>query len=171
MLKKSKAAVMIAVAAALLIISLIAPSECLIAQCDGRLLFAWRIRPGESFEITFTHSLNLSPITDVIEWTGEELMVRKSVFKAFGAGVPVPSDGIGTELIHREDGYYELTGIDKPMDSITILTQEAPNHRVTFNGNEVFLLELTGSGKQVEIKTEYVTFFSRLILLEGRHAG
>jgi hypothetical protein len=131
--------------------------ECLTATCGGRLLFAVPISPGESFEITFTHSLNLSPITDVVEWTGEGLIVRKSIFKTFGAGVPVPSDGIGEELVRRADGSYELTGIDKPMDSISILTSSIPNHSITFDGHEFFLLELAGTGEQVvvEVKTVF----------------
>jgi hypothetical protein len=118
------------------------PAECLTLTEGSRLLYAGPINPGESFEITFTHSLNLSPITDVIEWTGDELIVRKSIFKTFGAGVPVPSDGIGKELVRRTDGSYELTGIDKPMESIAILTSSIPNHRIKFKGCEIFLLDL-----------------------------
>jgi len=124
--------------------------ECLTAECGGRFIFVCPIQTGESFEITFTHSLNLSPITDVIEWTGSDLIVRKSIFRTFGAGVPVLSDGIGTELIHV-DGHYELIGIDKHTQSITVMTQDVPDHRVVFDGREFFLLELAGSGKQVNI--------------------
>jgi hypothetical protein len=119
--------------------------------CDGALLFAWPIRAGESFEVTFTHSVNQSPITDVFEWTGEELVVRKSRFKAFGAGVPVPSDGIGTELI-RAGEFYELIGIDKHMPSFTIMTQTVPDHQVMMGTHEAVLLDLVGSGKQVVIE-------------------
>jgi len=101
-------------------------------------------------EISFTHSLNLSPVTDIIEWTGGDLVVRKSVFSTFGAGIPVPADGIGTELI-SVDGHYELVGIDKHMKNVIIMTQEIPNHRIALNGREVFLTELLGSGKSVVI--------------------
>ena len=145
------------------------PAECLTAQCDGRLLFAWPVRAGETFEISFTHSLNLSPVTDVIEWTGEELVVRKSIFKTFGAGIPVPSDGIGTEL-KGVDGHYELTGIDKHMRSVTIMTQEIPDHRIRMNGREAFLLELAGSGRSVEIEVRRVLLFTRLICTGRLHA-
>jgi hypothetical protein len=137
------------------------PVRCLTARCDGRLLFAWPIKPGTSFEVTFTHSVNQSPITDVIEWTGSELVVRKSRFKAFGAGVPVPADGIGTELV-RVGGYYELIGIDKAMPDFTILTQTVPNHIVTMGAREARLLELAGSGRQVRLAVKPVTLYKPL---------
>lgn len=142
---------------------LLYPEECLTAKCGGKLLFAWSIRAGESFEVTFTHSLNLSPVTDVIEWTGSDLIVRKSVFKTFGAGIPIPSDGIGTDLV-LVDGHYELIGIDKRMQSFAVLTQDIPNHQITLNGREAFLLELAGSGKSVDIAVKRVPFVTRLIL-------
>ncbi len=156
--KRLRAAVITA-AALCFLIALFWPVRCLTLTSGGALLYARAIRPGDSFEITFTHSLNLSPITDVVEWTGGELIVRKSIFRSFGAGVPVPSDGIGTELVRREDGGYELIGIDKRMDRITILTQKIPNHKITFGADEVYLLELLGpegTGRQVDIEVRLV---------------
>jgi hypothetical protein len=138
--------------------------QCLTAESGGRLLLAWPIRAGDCFEVTFTHSLNLSPITDVIEWTGSDLVVRKSVFKAFGAGVPIPSDGIGTELVFV-DGHYELLGIDRHMGAFTIATQTAPDHRISFGGREASLLELAGSSQLIDITVKRLSIFSRMMLL------
>jgi hypothetical protein len=137
------------------------PSPRLTAACDGALLFAWPIRAGDFFEVTFTHSVNQSPITDVFEWTGDDLVVTKSRFKAFGAGVPVPSDGIGTEMI-RVGEFYELIGIDKHMPNFTIMTQTVPDHRVTMGAHEAVLLDLVGSGKQVVIEVRQVSFLGAL---------
>ena len=144
---------------------LLRPERCLVAACGGRRLFAWPIAAGEAFEVTFTHSLNLSPITDVIEWSGDDLIVRKSVFRTFGAGVPVPADGVGEELLFI-DGHYELTGINKHMSGFTIMTQEVPNHIITFKDREARLLDLVGSGKAVDIAVRRVPSF--LLFLDGR---
>ncbi|MCL1805060.1 MAG: DUF1850 domain-containing protein [Clostridiales bacterium] len=113
-------------------------------------MFAWPIKAGDCFEVTFIHSLNRSPITDFIEWTGRDMVVRKSRFSTFGAGVPVPAEGVGTDLIFA-DGHYELIGIDKHMPFFTIMTQEAPNHQVSLHGREASLLELAGSGQAVDV--------------------
>lgn len=149
----------IAILAAALV--LLSPADRLIAQCGGRRLFAWPIKTGDCFEVTFTHSLNLSPITDVIEWTGSDFVVRKSFFKSFGAGVPVPSDGIGSALVFV-DGRYELLGIDKHMSYFTIMTQDVPNHRISLSGREASLLELAGSGRAVDIFVKRAPFAAGL---------
>jgi hypothetical protein len=126
------------------------------------LLFAWPIKTGESFDVTFTHSVNQSPVTDIIEWTGSELIARKSRFKAFGAGIPIPGDGIGTELV-RAGEYYELIGIDKPMPDFTIMTQTVPDHKITMGAKQARLLELAGSGRQVTVAVRIVPFYRTLM--------
>lgn len=131
------------------------PEDCLAAENGGALLFALPIRKGERFEVSFTHSLNLSPVTDVIEWTGSEMILRKSIFKTFGAGIPVPSDGVGGELIHL-DGRYELLGIDKPMKDFSIMTETVPNHRISVKGREIALLRLVEAGKSVKLSVKRV---------------
>lgn len=136
--------------------------ECLTAKCGGKLLFAWPIRAGETFEVTYTHSVNLSPISDVIEWNGHDLVVIKSLFKTFGAGVPIPGDEAGTELARVGD-HYELTGIDRHMQGFSIMLQEVPNHRISLDSREAWLLELAGSGSSVDIAVERVSLFARLI--------
>jgi hypothetical protein len=114
-----------------------------------------------SFDVTFTHSVNQSPVTDFIEWTGSELVVRKSRFKAFGAGIPIPGDGIGTELVRAGD-YYELVGIDKAMPDFTVMTQTVPDHIITMGAREARLLELAGSGRQVTLAVKPVLFYKAL---------
>ena len=159
-----RAAALIAALTALIvvIVALFWPAQCLTVKNGGKLLLAWPISKGERFEVTFTHSLNLSPITDVIEWTGSDMVVVKSIFKTFGAGVPIPSDGVGTELLHVGD-HYELVGIDKHMRSIPITVQEVPDHRITLNLREAFLRDFVGTGDVVEISVRLTPRIMRLI--------
>lgn len=138
------------------------PEECLTAKTSKRLLFALPINRSESFEVTFTHSLNLSPVTDVFEWTGNEMILQKSIFKTFGAGIPIPSDGIGAELVHI-DGHYELLGIDKPMQSFSVMTQIIPDHHIAFKDFDMRLLDHSGPGKSVVIEVKRVPRLVRLI--------
>jgi len=144
------------------------PQECLIGESGGKRLFAWPIKAGESFEVSFIHSLNLSPITDVIEWSGHDFVVRKSIFKTFGAGVPVPSEGAGSDLIFV-DGHYELIGIDRRIPGFTIMTQGVPDHRIFFNGREARLLEFVNSGSPVDILVKCLPLAARL-RTGGNHA-
>jgi hypothetical protein len=137
------------------------PASRLTAECNGKRLFAWPIRVGEACEVIFTHSVNQSPITDIIQWTGQDLVVVKSRFKAFGAGVPVPSDGVGTEMIRAGES-YELVGIDKAMPDFTVMTQTVPDHAVRLGTREARLLELVGSGRQVTLAVKSVLLHKTL---------
>jgi len=122
-----------------------------VAEHGGDLLFAWTIDKGERFEIEFIHSLNLSPVVDIFDWTDEGLILRESMFWAIGAGTPTPDDFPGSEFLH-ENGGFRLVGIDVPMGAFSILTQDVPNHRVSFGEREAFLLDLVGSGQSVTIE-------------------
>ena len=122
----------------------------------GKLLLALPIEKGENFQLRYTHSVNLSDVTDTIEWTGTELICRSTLFTAFGAGIPVLADGIGTGFSHTEDG-FEITGIDKPEKSILIMLQTVPNHRLLWHGQELSLMEAYGSGTLVELKVRHVS--------------
>ena len=155
----------IVILAAIVLLSTIAslPTSLLVAECEGAILFAWPISKGETFEISFLHSLNLSPVCDVFIWTGSEILLQKSIFKTFGAGIPIPSDGIGTELIKVED-HYELIGIDQTIYSIPIMLSDVPNHMVSHKQKTAYLLDLADSGKSVLITVRRVTLFTRLII-------
>ena len=135
--------------------------DYLVAEHDGNLLFAWTINEGERFEVAFMHSLNLSPIVDVFEWTADGMILRESHFQTLGGGTPTPADFPGSELIHTETG-FKLTGIDVPFGAFGILTQEIPNHRISFGEREVFLLELVGRGESVTIDVRRLSLASRL---------
>ena len=114
------------------------------------------IQKGESFQIRFTHSLNLSDVTDTIEWTGETLLCRSTLFSTYGAGIPDLPDGIGKELLATEDGFL-LTGIDKPETHIPIMLQSVPNHRLIYRGKETSLLALYGSGTLIDLSVQRVS--------------
>ena len=149
--------------AALLFVSLLWENEYLVVEHNGNLLSAWTINEGERFEVDFMHSLNLSPIVDVFEWTSEGMVLRESLFQTLGGGTPTPADFPGSELVHL-DGGFKLTGIDLPFSAFAILTQEIPNHRISFAGRELFLLDLVGPGESVTIDVRRMSIATRLIL-------
>jgi hypothetical protein len=139
--------------------------DCLVAEYQSSVLFAWPIRAGDTFEVTYLHSINFSPVTDVIEWTGRDLVVVKSVFRTFGAGIPIPTDitGAGAELL-AVDGHYELIGIDKHMQGFYVMTQAVPDHRIIYGGREARLLDLISSGNPVRITVKRQPLLTRLLV-------
>lgn len=114
-------------------------------QRTGQTVLVLPIQKGETFLLRFRHSVNLSDVTDTIEWTGANLICRSTLFTAFGAGMPVLADGIGTDFTMTDEGFL-ITGIDKPETRILVMLQEVPNHRLILRGTEYSLFTRMGNG-------------------------
>ncbi len=132
-----------------------------VAESGGRTLLTLPIKPDETFQIRFTHSLNLSDITDTIAYTGGKLVCRSTLFTAYGAGIPDLSDGIGTTFTETADGFL-LSGIDKQETEIPILLQAVPNHRLLWRGGEYNLYQLRRSGALITIRVQRVSLLTIL---------
>lgn len=127
-----------------------------------RVLRVMPIEDGETFQLRFTHSLNLSDVTDTIEWTGQELICRSTLFTTYGAGIPDLPDGIGKSFSVTKDGFV-LSGIDKPEKEIRVLLQTVPNHRLTYRNQTVSLLDLYGSGTLLSLCVHRVSLLDRIL--------
>lgn len=130
-----------------------------------KTLLTLPIAPGEAFYLRYTHSVNLSDVTDGMEWTGETLMTRSSLFKAYGVGMPVLADGIGTHFENTPDGFL-ITGIDRPEENILLLLQEVPNNRLLYRGRELNLVDRFGSGTLLRIDVRRVSLLTALLCHE-----
>lgn len=120
------------------------------------------IGKGEAFRLRYTHSVNLSDVTDTIEWTGEQLICRSTLFTAFGAGIPVLADGVGKAFTQTEDGFL-ITGIDKPETRILVMLQTVPNHRLLWRDTEFALTRAYGSGTLLRLEVRPVSLFEILL--------
>ena len=131
---------------------------------SGKLMLALPIEEGERFKLRFTHSVNLSHVTDEIEWTGKQLITRTSLFTSFGAGMPVIADGIGTEMHNTEEGFL-ITGIDQVQEDnfIPIMLQEVPDHHLIYRGEEISLREEAQGTAFVKLSVEKINVFSALV--------
>lgn len=133
-------------------------TQRLVLACDGKTLVTLPIEPGESFTVDYIHSLNKSPVTDTIEWTGETFIVRTSYYKTFGAGIPVPAEDEGTTLTKVGDGFL-LTNIDRELATILIFTDEIPDHHITLRNASYSLLDMVGIWQYVELSVRNVTLY------------
>lgn len=130
---------------------------------SGRLMMALPIEPGESFKLRFTHSVNLSYVTDEMEWTGQQLITRTSLFTSFGAGMPVIADGIGTEMHNTDEGFL-ITGIDQVQEEgfIPIMLQTVPDHHLLYRGQEISLRDRAEGTAFVKLGVEKISILSAL---------
>ena len=131
---------------------------------SGKLMLALPIEAGERFRLCFTHSVNLSYVTDEIEWTGKQLITRTSLFTSFGAGMPVIADGIGTEMHNTDEGFL-ITGIDEVQQDnfIPIMLQEVPDHHLLYRDEEISLRDEAQGVAFVKLSVEKVNIVSAFI--------
>lgn len=123
---------------------------------DGdKVVYSHDIKACESFSIRYTHSVNRSPVIDTIEWTGETLLVRSSLFQTFGAGIPVAEDS-GTVLESTPDGLL-LSGIDTPYEKINLITGTYADHYLIHRGREICLKELVGEQTLISVEVRYIS--------------
>lgn len=127
----------------------------------GEMLFTLPFLEGEQFRIAYLHSVNRSEVVDTIEREGDALVVRYAFFKTFGAGIPIPEDRTGTELIQTPEGFW-LTGIDLYQDEFVLMLEEIPNHSLEYRGSEIALLSRFGAGAALHFQMRSVSLFEAL---------
>ena len=113
---------------------------------------------GELVDIEFTHSVNLSPVIDRYQLDEKSLILRSTYFKAYGAGIPILDDGLGKSFKQTEDG-FEINEIDLHRDSIPIMLQAVPDHRIIYRNKEIHLLDVAKSGTVIVMTVGNVSFF------------
>lgn len=120
---------------------------------DGRTgepLLLFPMKKGDAFSIRYTHSVNLSPVTDTLYFTGDALVLESTLFSAYGWGMPVLADGIGDSFENTPEGFY-ISGIHKVQAQIPILLQQVPDHRLLLNGREIRLLDVLEPGTFIRL--------------------
>ncbi|MBQ0052301.1 MAG: DUF1850 domain-containing protein [Treponema sp.] len=96
-------------------------------------------RPAlQGFVISYTHSVNKGRIHDHYVCDGDQLILEKSVFVSYGAGIPEPEEIADCQFELTEDGYV-LNKLNKRLDSFLMAVGVIAEHSVTISGKEYFL--------------------------------
>ena len=114
--------------------------------------------PGDTFSITFIHSVNQSPVTDVYDVTREgSIYLRQTIYYDFGAGVPFDLNE-GETLSYAEDGAMVISGIDRELPNFLLFVGTVSDHTLRIGDQEVSLRELCGRNTQLHITYELRLF-------------
>jgi len=129
----------------------------------GRAVLCARMRVGEEFVLSFTHSVNRRPVYDTLRAEGDHLVIVKSRFDAFGAGMPDGSTDEGT-LIVAPDGWLEWA-VNRSVPEITVRVGRVAGHTLHLKGREIRLADLAQPGTPL---TMCVRKARMLDLMKGR---
>ena len=109
---------------------------------------------GDSFSISFIHSVNKSPVTDYFEVREDGIYGVKTVYYGFGAGVPTEL-GEGQTLTYGDDGSMIISGMDVKMNSLIYRVGTVSDHILALKDeSEISLRELCGRSARVGFRFE-----------------
>jgi hypothetical protein len=123
----------------------------------AELLFCARMAENEEFVLFFVHSVNKRPVFDTLRIEGNQLLIVKSRFDSFGAGMPE-----GSQM--GQDGWLEWV-VNRPVPEVTLFVGWVANHSLRLKGREIPLADLAEPGTLLSLRAGKA---SRYGLWKGR---
>lgn len=139
------------IAAVILLIFARFSGQYLILQDDetGRIYSKIPVENLDEFEITFTHSVNKSPVTDIYQIRDGQIYLTGNIYYSFGAGVPTEIYE-GQTLSYGENGEMIISNMDTLMPDLVYIIGTVTDYYMSVNGGEqVCLQDLYGTNKHI----------------------
>lgn len=108
------------------------------------------MRSGETFGISYTHSVNRRPVFDTLRVAGDHLIIVGSRFDAFGAGMPEASTTDGT-LTVAKDGWL-VWEVHRPIPELTLRVGRVADHILDIQGRRIHLSEWAEGGSALTFR-------------------
>ena len=143
------AAILVIAAVALFVLPrLRTPGLVLTDRDTGRVCARYPLEDGESFSVTFRHSVNKSDVTEIYQRRGREIWLTGCVYYDFGAGVAEVLDPAWT-LETGGNGEMILSNIEMRMDDLTYIVGTVYDHILEINGDRIVLNERFGRNTKI----------------------
>lgn len=124
---------------------------------------SWRIKDGESFIVEYTHSVQLTPVSELYTIDKNNIILSESYFQSYGAGLPSTTP-YSFEITEKGFRIYEINEI---MEYLIYRTgAERANHRLILRDKEYTFLEFTEPRVGVEFNIQNMSII-RYIAREG----
>lgn len=111
------------------------------------------VSEGDEFSVTFIHSVNQYPLTDVYEIRDHKIYVIRTIYNNFGAGVQTELEE-GQTLEYGENGEMIISGFNREMPYLSYIVGTVSDHTLAIGGEEISLRELCGRNSKVAFACE-----------------
>ena len=130
-------------------------SPCLILRNGdtGKVLAVYSLTMGEEFAVTFVHSVNQTPVTDVYRIDNNTIYVVRTIYYSFGAGVQTKIEE-GQTLEYGADGSMIVSGFQRPVNNLSYIVGTISDHILEIDGKSVSLRKLCGRNSTVRFSWE-----------------
>ena len=144
------AAAIVIVAAVAVILWILPRGERLVLsdRDNGSVYARYAVSDGDVFSVTFVHSVNKTPVSDVYEVRNGSMVLTGTVYYSFGAGVPDELNE-GETLTIREDGAMVVTGMDQDLNGVVYAVGTVSDHVLEICGEQISLRDLCGRNAKV----------------------
>lgn len=140
---------MVIIASSVFIYNIFSPPYLILRNGDtGKALAAYPVNEGDEFSVTFVHSVNRSPVTDVYEIRNGAIYVTRTIYYSFGAGVQTQIEA-GQTLEYGTDGSMVVSGFERRMDHLSYIVGTVSDHILKVGGESVSLRNLCGRNTTV----------------------
>ena len=109
------------------------------------------VSEGTEFSVEFIHSVNKSPVKDVFVIRNEEIVVDRTIYSAFGAGVQTEIEE-GQKLEYDKDGNMVVSGFNIVFPVVKYIVGTVYDHVLCIQGECISLTELCGKNAHVAFK-------------------
>lgn len=103
---------------------------------------------SDEFAVTFVHSVNKSPVTDVYIAKGKDIYLDRTIYYDFGAGVPTTLQE-GQKLEFGDNGEMIISGYDMKIPDLLYIVGTVSDHTLTVGDEETSLRTLCGRNSKV----------------------
>ena len=114
----------------------------------GKVYRRFAVRDGSEFSVTFVHSVNKSPVTDVFVIRDGRIYADRTIYSSFGAGVQTTLEG-EEKLTYDDKGNMIVSGFDTVFPEVKYIVGTVYDHVLEINGEKISLTELCGRNAHV----------------------
>ena len=125
------------------------------------VIFVTGFSEGESFSISYIHSLHLTPVTEGYKRVNGELILDYVEFESFGAGLPDVLE-YGQTLTHLEAGGMRIDGFHRPIPDLHILIGHTARHTLHIADQNILLESLDSPGQSLHFAFCQFNIWQRL---------
>lgn len=118
---------------------------------SGKEYAALPLPENREFSITFVHSVNKSPVTDVYLAQGGDIYLDRTLYYGFGAGVPTTISE-GQTFSYGENGEMIISGYNMYIPDLIYVVGTVSDHVLAIGDDEISLRDLCGRNAKIRLQ-------------------
>ncbi|WP_245608228.1 DUF1850 domain-containing protein [Salinicoccus luteus] len=121
------------------------------------VLYSTAVEEGERFSVTYIHSVERSPVTEVFEVRDTAIYTMESHTESFGAGMPYEG-----EEVEMKDGKFVIKNINRRVHGGTLRVRPSAvfPHHIRIGEDDITISDAPYKGRNLEIEV-IRTYFRR----------